>query len=121
MTFDEGNTLYALIWRKTDDLVFNNTTNAFVTYTDAAIADLVVPMTNVESESDYYTVDFPSEITAEGNYRVQLMLQIGGNPDADLDFGIAHGEIQWGGTSEVTLLTLSIGASKVLNVYGVGE
>lgn len=121
MTFDEGNTLYALIWRKTDDAVFNNTTNAFVTYTDAAIADLVVNLTNVESESDYYSVDFPVEITASGSYRVQIMLQPGGSPDADADFGIAQGEIQWGGTSEVTLLTVLVGENKVINIYGPGE
>ena len=119
MTFDEGNTLYALIWRKTDDKVWNNTDSQFDTYTDVDIDKYDVPLAN-QVDSDYYSVDFPAAITAEGNYRVQIMLQPG-TIDADADFGIAHGEIQWGGSSEVTLLTLSIGASKVLNVFGPGE
>ena len=124
MTFDEGNTLYALIWRKTDDKINIAGTSNFETYVEANIATYDHPLTNqgdgVGGFSDYYSVDFPAAITVEGNYRVQIMLQPG-TIDADADFGIAHGEIQWGGSSEVTLLTLSIGASKVLNVFGPGE
>lgn len=119
MTYDEGNTLYALIWRKTDDLVWNDLAGAFETYTDADIDEYDIPLAN-QVDSDYYSVDFPAAITVEGNYRVQIMLQAGAI-DADADFGIAQGEIQWGGTSEVTLLTLSVGEVKVVNIYGPGE
>ena len=118
-TYNEGADLYALIWRKSDDTVWNGLSSAFETYTDADIDEYDVPLTN-HVDSDYYSVDFPAAITTSGAYRVQIMLRPGAI-DADADFGIAQGEIQWGGTSEVTLLTLSSGASKVLNVYGEGE
>jgi hypothetical protein len=118
-TYEEGNTLYALIWRKSDNLVFNNTSNTFVTYTDAAIADLFVPLTNIESESDFYSVDFPSEIngTDPKAYRVQVMLQVGGSPDADLDFGIFQGEIFWDGTIEIDIGELYLTNQTTLNRY----
>jgi hypothetical protein len=118
-TYNEGNDLYALIWRKSDDKVFNNTTNAFVTYTDAGIADLVVPLANVELESDYYSVDFPSEITGTDPlaYRVQVMLQIGGSPEADDDFAIRDGEIIWDGTKEIDLGVIFNTNQTTLNRY----
>lgn len=119
MTFDEGNTLYALIWRKTDDKIWNNTDSQFDTYTDVDIDKYDLPLAN-QVDSDYYSVDFPAAITDSGAYRVQIMLQPG-TINADADFGIAQGEIQWGGTSEVTLLTILIGGNKVLNVFGPGE
>ena len=118
-TYNEGADLYALIWRKSDDTVWNGLSSAFEPYTDADIDEYDVPLTN-HVDSDYYSVDFPAAITTSGAYRVQIMLRPGAI-DADADFGIAQGEIQWGGTSEVTLLTLSSGASKVLNVYGEVE
>ena len=127
-TFNDGETLYALIWRKTDDKVFNNTTNAFVTYTDAAIDDLDIPLTNIESVSDYYSADFPTAITDAGVYRVQIMLQAGVTIDADLDTGLFQGEISWDGTAEINIYTLdtsinvlNASGSRVLNVYGAGE
>ena len=49
------------------------------------------------------------------------MQQIGGSIDADADIAVAQGEISWGGTSEVTILTTSAEGSKILNVFGPGE
>jgi hypothetical protein len=122
MTYDEGNTLYALIWRKTDDKVWNNTDSQFDTYTDVDIDKYDLLLIN-QADSDYYSVDFPSAITTEGIYRVQVMLQPG-SIDADADFGIAQGEINWNGESEDTLISLSIQmdilsaqGSRVLNKY----
>ena len=142
---DETWTLYALIWRKTDDKVWNDTDSQFDAYTDADILKYDVPLANA-ADSDYHSVDFPSSITA-GVYRVQVMLQVGGAIDADLDYVIAEGEIYWDGTAEINIFTLDtsiyddiIGAdgdtletlsdqldglsaedSKVLNIYGLGE
>ena len=144
---DETWTLYALIWRQTDDKVYDAVAaaNTFDTYTDADILDYDVPLTN-HADSDYHSVDFPGDITA-GVYRVQVMLQVGGAIDADLDYAIGQGEIYWDGTSELNSFTLNtqieddvIGAdgdtledlsdqldnlaaegSRVLNVYGPGE
>ncbi len=119
-TFDETETLYAIIWRQTDDKVWNNTDSTFDTYTDADIDKYDVPLAN-QVDSDYHSVDFPSAITTSGTYRVQIMQQVGGSLDADNDVGVGQGEIFWGGTSEVTILSTSAEGSKVLNEYGPGE
>ena len=142
---DETWTLYALIWRKTDDKVWNDTDSQFDTYTDADILKYDVPLSN-HADSDYHSADFPSSITA-GVYRVQVMLQAGGAIDADLDYAIAEGEIYWDGSAEINIFTLDtsinddvIGAggdshedlsdqidsiliesNKIKNVYGSGE
>ena len=144
---DETWTLYALIWRQTDDKVYDAVAaaNTFDTYTDADILDYDVPLAN-QADSDYHSVDFPSDITA-GVYRVQVMLQVGGAIDADLDYAVAQGEIYWDGSTEINIFTLDtsinddiIGAggdtleslsdqldallvesNKIHNVYGSGE
>lgn len=144
---DEAETLYALIWRQTDDKVYDAVAaaNTFDTYTDADILDYDVPLTN-QADSDYHSADFPADITT-GIYRVQIFEQAGGSIDADLDVAIAQGEIYWDGSAEINILTLDttinddvIGAdgdtlkdlsdqmdvlssqsSRVLNVYGPGE
>ncbi len=103
-TFEEGSTLYAIIWRKTDDKVWNNTDSQFDTYTDADIDKYDVVLAN-QVDSDYYSVDFPSAIGA-GVYRIQIMKQVGGSIDADADIGVAQGEIYWDGTAEIDIFTL---------------
>ena len=73
-TYNEGNNLYALIWRKADDYIWDNTGGAFVTpYTDADIDKYDVPLTN-HADSDYYSVDFPAAVvdTTTQSYRVQI-------------------------------------------------
>ena len=117
-SFEEGNVLYALIWRKSDDKVWNNTDSQFDTYTDVDIDKYDVVLAN-QVDSDYYSVDFPSAITdsATQTYRVQVMLQAGGSIDADLDTAIAQGEIYWDGTSEVDTGTINITNQTVTNVY----
>ncbi len=105
-TYEEGNTLYALIWRKTDDKVWNNTDSQFDTYTDADIDKYDVVLAN-QVDSDYYSVDFPSAITTVGVYRVQVMLQVGGAIDADNDIGLFQGEIAWSGTAEEDISTIT--------------
>jgi len=103
---DEANTLYALIWRQSDDKVYDAVagSDTFDTYTDADIDDYDVAMTN-HVDSDYHSVDFPSDISA-GVYRVQVLLQIGGAIDADADVVIGQGEIYWDGSAEMNTTTL---------------
>ena len=125
---DETWTLYALIWRQTDDKVYDAVAaaNTFDTYTDVDIDDYDVPLAN-HADSDYHSVDFPGDISV-GVYRVQVMLQVGGAIDADLDYAVAQGEIDWDGSAEDTLGTLSdqldglVGSAfKKTNVYAPGE
>jgi len=146
---DESFTLYALIWRQTDDRVYDAVagSNTFDVYTDADIDDYDVVLTTqgIGADSDYHSVDFPTDIAA-GIYRVQIMRQVGGTIDADADIAIAQGEIYWDGSAEQNFYTL-IGADgdtletlsdqiddviadteeiiantgKVVNVYPTGE
>ena len=117
-SFDEGNTLYALIWRKSDDKVWNNTDSTFDTYTDVDIDKYDVVLAN-QVDSDYYSVDFPSAITGTDlkRYRVQIMNQVAGGINADNDIAIAQGEIFWDGTAEVDVGTINITNQTVTNVY----
>ncbi len=117
-SFDEGETLYALIWRKSDDKVWNNTDSQFDTYTDADIDKYDVVLANIV-DSDYYSADFPAAITdsALQPYRVQVMHQTGGSIDADADRAVAQGEIQWDGTSEIDIGTININQTTVQNIY----
>ncbi len=101
--YDEASTLYALVWRKTDDKVWNNTDSQWDTYTDADILKYDIPLTN-QVDSDYHSADFPSAI-ANGVYRVQVMLQVGGAVHADNDIPIAQGEIFWDGSQEISIFT----------------
>lgn len=104
-SYDEAFGLYALIWRKTDDKVWDDTAEAWDTYTDLDLDDYIVPMTN-HVDSDYHTADFPTAI-ATGVYRVQIMLVVDPPlPDADADIAVAQGEIYWDGSAEIDLFTL---------------
>ena len=102
-SFDEADTLYALIWRKSDDKVWNNTDSQFDTYTDADIDKYDIPLAN-QVDSDYHSVDFPAAI-ALGTYRVQVMHQVGGGIDADADIAVAQGEIFWDGAAEINVFS----------------
>ncbi len=106
---DEADTLYALIWRKTDDKVYDAAaaSNTFDTYTDADILDYDVPLTN-HADSDYHSADFPSDIAA-GVYRVQILKQDGGAIDADADRVVGQGEMNWDGSAEITPFSLDTG------------
>ena len=114
--------MYALIWRKSDDKVWNNTDSQFDTYTDDDIDKYDVVLSNIGTggkEGDYYSVDFPSAITdsAVQTYRVQIMFQVGGGIDADLDRAVAQGEIYWDGTEEKDVGTIVITNNTVTNNY----
>ena len=103
-SFDEAGVLYALIWRKSDDYIWDNTGSAFVTpYTDANIDRYDIPLTN-HADSDYHSADFPSAIS-QGVYRVQVMSRVGGALDADADVPVAQGEIYWDGSAEINWFT----------------
>ena len=108
-SYDEAGVLYALVWRQTDDKVYDRVAaaNTFDTYTDADIATYNVELANIV-DSDYHSVDFPSDIAA-GIYRVQIMLQesaVADTPHADNDIAVAQGEIYWDGTAEINTYTL---------------
>ncbi len=100
-TYEEAKTLYALIWRKLDDKIYDVVagSDTFETYTDANIDNYDLLLTN-QVDSDYYSVDFPAGISAE-IYHVQVMRQVGGTIDADADVGVAQGVMEWDGSNEI--------------------
>ena len=104
-TYQEGIVLYALTWRKTDDLIWNVGDSSWDTYTDVDIDEYDLVLAN-QADSDYYSVDFPSGIGA-GVYHVQIMRQIGGTIDADADTGVAQGVMEWDGSNEIDLTVIT--------------
>ena len=121
MSYEEGKTLYALVWRASDDTVCTVAAGTFAAYSDASIDAYDVALTNhgAGNDSDYYTADFPVTITdtAQQPYRIQVFLQVGVSIDADADICIAHGEIHWNGTGEVSIGTINITNTTVTNTY----
>ena len=103
-TYQEGLVLYALIWNKSDDTIWDVVAGAWDTYTDVDIDDYDLVLTN-QVDSDYYSVDFPSGIAA-GIYHVQIMRQVGGTIHADNDVGVAQGVMYWDGSAEQDISTL---------------
>jgi hypothetical protein len=126
-SYDEGNTLYALVWRKSDDKVYDVAvgSDTFVTYTDVDISDYAITLAN-QADSDFYSTNFPSGIS-QGVYRVQIFLQPGAI-DPDADSAIFLGELYWDGIQEIDLSSinsnitvLTASGSKLLNIFGPGE
>ncbi len=115
---DEAEVYYALVFRKSDNKVWNETDDTFDTYTDADILKYDIPL-SVVVDSDYHIADFPVAITdsALQTYRVQIFLQSGGSPSADDDLAESQGEIYWDGTSESDLGTITITNNTITNVY----
>ena len=103
-SYQDGNTLYALIWRQTDDLIYDADAGGdnFEAYADASIGTYDIPLSEAGTTGDYYSVDFPSGISA-GIYRVQVMLQAAGAPAVDTDTPVAQGEIYWSGSAEIAV------------------
>ncbi len=114
--FPSGNTLDAYVRRKSDDTVFdeNDGGDTFEVWVDGSVTNYDIPMT--DQGGDHYTVDFPSVITTIGPYRVAIALRSGANAAVG-DLRVAQGEIDWSGTAEITLGTLSGQKTQVLNVY----
>jgi hypothetical protein len=104
--YDEGNTLYTIIHKKTDDKVNIIGGNTFEAWVDANIDTYDLAM--ADNDGDYYSVDFPTTITTAGVYRVTIFKQAGASPHADNDTSIAQGEIYWTGTAEADVYTTSV-------------
>lgn len=86
-----GATIYAVI--RSGATVAQTTTETFVAWVDANIANYDVPLT--DNSGDYYSEDFPDWI-ALGNYVVTYYLQAGATP-ATTDDVLASETINWGG------------------------
>ncbi len=75
---DDGEVFYALIFRKSDNKIWDGTNNTFTDYADADIDDYEFGLTPVGESgpgfAGYHVEDFPSAIPA-GVYRVQVLIE----------------------------------------------
>lgn len=102
-SYDEAYNLYALVWRQTDNTVYDFIGGTFATYTDVDIDRYDIPLVN-QADSDFHVTDFPT--VAAGIYRVQIFHKIGVGIDADADVVVCEGEVYWAGTAEMDISTL---------------
>ena len=96
---DSANTLYFLVYRLSDNYIWDVGDGAFEavgTWNDARVGECDIPMT---AAGDAHFGTFPA--VALGQYFVQVRLQIGGSPDTD-DIPQAQGEMHWDGSSEIS-------------------
>lgn len=77
LSYDSGNTVYATIYRKADDKVWDVANTQFDTWADGDIDDNDLALT--DKGSDWYKVAFPTSITA-GEYTINVYVQAGGSP-----------------------------------------
>jgi len=97
-----GATVKAVI-RNSSALVYQTTTQTFVTFVSADIDDYGVGMTE-QATSGFYVGDFPTAITSAGTYTVVVYHQSGGSLVSSDDV-IGEGEIVWDGSEEVVAST----------------
>ena len=93
-----GRTCYALIrgYSNNTGLVWQTTTNTFVVYASANLANYTVALTEQGVASNFYAGNFPTAIPA-GSYSVVVKQQQGGAA-SETDPTVAAGNIEWNGT-----------------------
>ena len=104
--FPSGDSLDAYVFKKTNDQVFDeaNGGNVFEVWVNGNVLNYDIPMT--DQGGNYYSVDFPSVITTAGVYRVAIAVRDGASATI-FDIRIAQGEINWNGTTEDDLTSIS--------------
>lgn len=121
-SYARGKQLYAFIWRKSDNKIWNGDDVVFETFTDVNIDDYVYkvnPVGTVGAKSQRYAVDFQSILPAD-TYDIQIFKQesdISHTPHADNDIVIAQGTLDWDGEEEITITGMVGVQARVLNVY----
>jgi hypothetical protein len=82
-----GATVYGVLTRDSDELVWQTTTSTFVTRVNADQANYDLTMTETPSGSRIWFGDFPAGIVDDGQvvYHVEYRQQLAGSPSADDD------------------------------------
>ncbi|MDE2095641.1 MAG: hypothetical protein KGL39_00160 [Patescibacteria group bacterium] len=93
-----GRTLYALIrgGSISPGLIWQTTTNTFVNYATASLANYTISLTEQGTASNFYAGNFPTAI-APGTYSVIAKQQLGGSA-AETDPTVGNGNVEWNGT-----------------------
>jgi hypothetical protein len=116
--YPSGSSLYALIRRPADSKVWNATTVAWATWSDASVKDYNVPLT--DHSGGYYSGTFPA--TTAGSYTVGVYVRAGSNP-ATSDGIVGLGPVVWTGTAARTLASAKMdtdGLDSVSTTYPTG-
>lgn len=112
-----GKTLYLCRWTLGGDVFLSDGSSSEEWGTDGRDADDYDVAMAENAPDGHYVGDFDaSGNIVLGLYKVAVFVQAGASPD-DADLSIAQGEINWSGSTEITLGTLSGQGSQVLNVY----
>ncbi len=104
--FSDSDNLYAFIYRRSDDKVYDVVagSNTFDTWADGDRGDYDLKLAT--KSGDRHSVDFPSGISA-GVYDVVIRLyQVEDAPALD-DSDVAQGVMYWDGTAELNLFTVN--------------
>jgi hypothetical protein len=106
----EAGTLYALVYRESDEFIWNENTGALEavgTWDNTRIQDCAIPML---PSGDMHFADFPTAITDVALFKVQCRVNASGTPGSEdiTDWIKSQGEITWDGVEgeEITLITL---------------
>jgi len=95
-----GSTVVVWIRRDADEYIFNNTLNTFGVYSDVTRDTGAYDVTLTEQgTSEYYTADFPTDITTAGLYNLAFYSRTGGSAPYDYEFETA-GSLNWSGSAE---------------------
>jgi hypothetical protein len=87
-------TPYAIIRRESDGYVWDATNTVFEAWSDGSITDYDVALTS--QGGDYWTGDFPTDITGSGYYLIDYRVRTGGSPTTS-DQQYPGERILWGG------------------------
>jgi hypothetical protein len=105
--FLTGQTLYACRFQADGDVFITDGSSDEVWGTGGRDADDYDVAMTEEDSSGHYKADFDaSGNIGEGVYYVTVYLQSGASP-ADSDVAISQGMMNWNGTAEITLFTLT--------------
>lgn len=99
-----GQTIYAIIWRKLNNYVYDvghTALEAASTWNDARLDECDVVLT--DRGGGYYSLDFPSPIVVEDVFRVMYYLKAGASPSVTNDRYLGMDEIHWTGTAELII------------------
>lgn len=99
ITYTGSNSIYAIIRRTSDNLVWNATT--FVSWSDGDIDNYDIQLSS--AGGDYYTANFPSAISTGILYRVLYYEQSGASPSTS-DIILSSESGYWDGSSLVESL-----------------
>jgi hypothetical protein len=113
-----GLNLYACRFQANGDVFVTDGSSDEVWGTGGHTADTYDVALTEEDSSGHYKADFDaSGNIAAGHYYVVVYLQAGANP-SDSDVAIAQGSLDWDGSAEITLATLTDNVKQIRRYFG---